>query len=131
MRSKSRSESQYTSVPAGELSKVAKFERRPLSVTWLADRSLSILQATTGFMDVQEDPKVAERAVPTKFEKREWFLENLRLLLSLDLNQDPSDEDSRSERLRLHSMEAVVSDCTRFGIASVLIVCPSFLCADE
>jgi hypothetical protein len=82
-------------------------------------------------MDVQEDTKVAERAIPTKFEKREWFLENLRLLLSLDLNQDPSDEDSRSERLRLHSMEAVVSDRTRFGIGLALIACPSLLCADE
>lgn len=57
-----------------------------------------------------EDTKVAERAVFAKFEKREWFLENLRLLLSFDLNQDPSNDDSRSELLRLHSMEGTVSD---------------------
>jgi len=72
-------------------------------------------------MNIQEDIKVVERTVLTKFEKREWFLENLRFLLSLDLNQDPSDEDSRSELLRLHSMEATVSDRTRVRIALILI----------
>ena len=67
-------------------------------------------------MDGQEDAKAIERAIPTKFEKREWFLENLRLLLSLDLNQDPADEDSRSEWLRLLSLELTVSGHTPVGI---------------
>jgi len=82
-------------------------------------------------MDVQEDAKVAERTTFTKFEKREWFLENLRFLLSLDLNQDPSDEDSRSEWLRLHYMELTVSDRTRFGVGLTLIACPAPLCVDK
>jgi len=82
-------------------------------------------------MNVQEDTKVTERAILTKFEKREWFLENLRFLLSLDLSQDPSDEDSRSELLRLHYMESTVSDCTRGRIAPILIACPSPLCVDK
>lgn len=60
-------------------------------------------------MHAQDDGKVAERAVPSKFERREWFLENLSFLLSLDLSKDPSDEDSRSESLRLHRMEATAS----------------------
>jgi len=72
-------------------------------------------------MNIQEDTKVGERTILTKFEKREWFLENLRLLLSLDLNQDPSDEDSRSELLQLHYMEATVSDRTRVRVALILI----------
>ena len=58
-------------------------------------------------IDTLEDTKVVERPIPTKFEKREWFLENLRSLLSLDLNQNPSDEDSRSECLRLHCLHGV------------------------
>ena len=66
-------------------------------------------------MDAQDDTKVSERAVFTKFERHEWFLENLAFLLSLDLNEDPSDEDSRSESLRLHHMESTVSVCTPFG----------------
>ena len=83
-------------------------------------------------MDVQEDARVAERAFLTKFEKREWFLENLRFILSLDLNQDPSDEDSRSELLRLHYMELTVSDCAHGRIGPVLIACPLFLlCVDQ
>ena len=63
-------------------------------------------------MDAQDDTKVAEGAILTKFERREWFLENLRFLISLDLNEDPSDEHSRSESLRLRRMEATVSVCT-------------------
>jgi len=82
-------------------------------------------------MHIQEDTKVAERTTFTKFEKREWFLENLRFLLSLDLNQDPSDEDSRSEGLRLHYMELTVSDRTRVGVGLALIACPSLLCVDK
>ena len=82
-------------------------------------------------MDTLEDTKVAERAIPTKFEKREWFLENLRSLLSLDLNQDPPDEDSRSECLRLHYMELTVSDCTCVRTRSILTVRPSLLCVDK
>lgn len=72
-------------------------------------------------MDVQEDTQVTERAIFTKFEKREWFLDNLRSLLSFDLNQDPSDEDSRSERLRLQYMESTVSDYTCIRTALILI----------
>jgi len=72
-------------------------------------------------MNIQEDTKVVERTILTKFEKREWFLENLRFLLSLDLNQDPSDEDSRSELLRLHHMASTVSDRTRVRITAILI----------
>lgn len=67
-------------------------------------------------MDAQDDAKVTERALSTKFERREWFLENLRILLSLDLGEDPSDEDSRSESLRLHHMESTVRVCTPLGI---------------
>jgi hypothetical protein len=67
-------------------------------------------------MDARDISKVAERAVSTKFERREWFLENLHFLLSLDLNEDPSDEDSRSESLRLHHMESTVSAWTSVGI---------------
>ena len=83
--------------------------------------------STTGhspIMDIQEEAKVTERAIPTKFEKRDWFLENLRLLLSLDLNQDPADEDSRSEWLRLHYLELTVSDRTRLEIGSILMASP-------
>ena len=82
-------------------------------------------------MDVQDDTKVTERAILTKFEKREWFLENLRLLLLLDLNQDPSDEDSRSEWLRLHRMEGTVSHRTCVGTGLTLIVSPPLLCIDK
>ena len=82
-------------------------------------------------MDVQGDSKVAEHAILTKFEKREWFLENLRSLLSFDLNQDPSDEDSRSETLRLHYMEITVSDFTRVGIALGLMTCLPSLSVDK
>ena len=82
-------------------------------------------------MDAQEDAKATERAIPTKFEKREWFLENLRLLLSLDLNQDPTDEDSRSEWLRLHSMELTVSDRTLVGIGLILIAHSPLVCVDK
>ncbi|KAF9779616.1 TBCD protein [Thelephora terrestris] len=60
-------------------------------------------------MNARDDNKVAEGAILTKFERREWFLENLRFLLSLDLNEDPSGEDSRSESLRLHRMEATIN----------------------
>lgn len=82
-------------------------------------------------MDVQGENKVAEHAILTKFEKREWFLENLRSLLSFDLNQDPSDEDTRLESLRLHYMEITVGGPTRVGVALALMACPSFLCADK
>ena len=82
-------------------------------------------------MNIQEDTKVGERAIFTKFEKRELFLENLRFLLSLDLNQDPSDEDSRSELLRLHYMESIVSGCTRVRVTLILIACPSLLCVGK
>ena len=95
------------------------------------DRS-SFISSHCQVMDVQEDARVAERAFLTKFEKREWFLENLRFILSLDLNQDPSDEDSRSELLRLHYMELTVSDCARVGIGLVLMACLLFLlCVDQ
>ena len=92
---------------------MVKLKRYRSPVTWSHDllvypQRFSYRQV----MDIQEDAKVAEHAIPTKFEKREWFLENLRLLLSLDLNQDPADEDSRSEWLRLHSLELTVSDRT-------------------
>jgi len=72
-------------------------------------------------MDAQEDAKATERAIPTKFEKREWFLENLRLLLSLDLNKDLADEDSRSEWLHLLSLELTVSDRTPVGLGLILM----------
>jgi len=72
-------------------------------------------------MDAQEDAKATERATPTKFEKREWFLENLRLLLSFDLNQDPGDEGSRLEWLRLHSLELTVSDRALVGMGLILM----------
>lgn len=78
-------------------------------------------------MDTQEDTKVAERAILTRFEKREWFLENLHSMLSLDLNRDPSDEESRSELMRLRYMEVTVSSCTRFRMILILIVSPSLL----
>lgn len=67
-------------------------------------------------MDAQGDTKVAERAIVTKFERREWFLENIRFLISLDLNEDPADDDSRSESQRLHLMESTVSVCELVGI---------------
>ena len=95
-------------------------------VTWLKSTTGSSFLSKFFFshrrvMNVQEDTKVAERAILTKFEKREWFLENLHFLLSLDLNQDPSDEDSRSELLRLRYMESIVSDCARVSMALILI----------
>lgn len=65
--------------------------------------------------DIQDNTRGLERATLTKFERREWFLENLHLLLSLDLNEYPSDEDSRSESLRLHQMELSVSLLPRVG----------------
>ena len=72
-------------------------------------------------MDAQEDARVTERAISTKFEKREWFLENLRLLLSLDLNQDPADDGSRSEWLHLLSLEVTVSGRTPVGLGLILM----------
>lgn len=75
-------------------------------------------------MDGQDDARVAERAIFTKFERREWFLENLRSFLSLDLNEDTSDEDARSELLRLHRMESTVSDCTPFGVGLTVKIFP-------
>lgn len=82
-------------------------------------------------MDAQDDTKLAERAIPTKFERREWFLENLRFLLSLDLNEDSSDDDSRSELLRLHLMESTVSVCTSVSIPQPPTVCLSFFRVDK
>lgn len=82
-------------------------------------------------MDTRDDNKVAERATPTKFERREWFLENLHLLLSVNLNEDPSDEESRSESLRLHRMEATVSVCTPVSIGLTLTTPPSLFCVDK
>ena len=82
-------------------------------------------------MDVQEDAKATERAIPVKFEQREWFLEKLRLFLSLDLNRDPADEDSRSEWMRLHSLELTVSVPACVALGSILTVCPPFICVGE
>lgn len=62
-------------------------------------------------MDAQDDTKAIEPMVFTKFERRQWFLENLNFLLSLDLNEDSSEDDSRTESLRLHHMESTVSAC--------------------
>jgi hypothetical protein len=99
-----------------EVGHVAQPQLRPSVVPDLRP----LLPSHRRVMSVQEDTKAAERAILTKFEKREWFLENLRFLLSLDLNQDPSDEDSRSELMRLHYMEATVSDCARVRMALIL-----------
>jgi len=89
------------------------------------------LSAPRRVMDAREDAKATERAIPTKFEKREWFLENLHLLLSLDLNQDPPDEDSRSEWLRLHYLELTVSDRTPVEIGLILMVGLPLICLDK
>ena len=67
-------------------------------------------------MGLQDETKVVERAILTKFEERELFLENLRFLLSVDLSQDPDDEGSRLESLRLHHMELTVRVCTHFDV---------------
>ena len=102
----------------------------PGHVAQAYNKSLSS-SATVAIMDVQGENKVTEHAILTKFEKREWFLENLCSLLSFDLSQDPSDEDSRSESLRLHYMEITVSGCTRVGPALVLMACAPLLCVDK